>query len=366
MGEKINWGILGSGQIARLFAEGLSCVNDANLYAVGSRSATNAEQFAKLFNIEKAYGSFESLVADPAIDVIYVATPHHMHRDHCLLALEAGKAVLCEKPFAINAEQVQEVISMARSKQLFCMEAMWMRFLPAMVALKTMVQAGTLGAPIMLTANFGTAFPFNSNSRQFSLEFAGGALLDLGVYPISLCQQLLGDPAEVVTTSIVGDTGVDEYSSVILKYQEGHLATLQSSLRHSLPTDAVITGTKAEVKVHSPLYRPHKISVRPYTLQPENTDNPSRSPLKELVKSNSLFQSFALKMENYLQPLLGAMRTKVYPFVGNGYNYEAMEVNRCLQLSKLESDIMSLDDTLSVARIVDQVRAQWGLKYPFE
>ncbi len=366
MGEKIRWGILGTGQIAHLFAEGLRSVVDASLVAVGSRSQDKSRKFASLHNIPHPHGSFEALVNDQDVDVVYIASPHHLHRDHSLLALNAGKAVLCEKPFTVNARQAQEVIDLARSKQLFCMEAMWMRFLPAMRVLKSSVDNGFLGGPAMLSASFGSAVHFDMKGRQFDPSLAGGALLDLGVYPVSLACQLFGEPLEIVTASQLGQTGVDEFSSVILKHKGGNLSTLQSSLQHNLPTDAVISGTKGIIKVHSPLYRPHKLSFETFEVAASGDEPAIESRLRRAIKQNDLLQTAAMHLENYLKPLLGAVRTSVFPFSGNGYNYEAAEVNRCIKAGKLESDIMSLEDSLKVLKVLDQIRAKWGLRYPVE
>lgn len=366
---KIRWGILGTGVVARQFAEGLSFLKDAELYAVGARSKDKAEDFARIYPAQQAYGSFEELVCDANIDVVYVATPHHVHRDHCILSLLAGKPILCEKPFAINAEQADEVISLAREKNLFCMEAMWMRFIPLMRAFTTRLANNVIGDPCMMQADFGMPFMYDSKARQFNRDLAGGALLDLGVYPVSLSYQIFGAPCEIVTAVNMGDSGVDETSSILLKYPGGKIATLQSSVRLQTPIEAVIMGSAGTIRIKSPLYRPHKMMIDTFTVsKTEITSerNSIKSKILMLIKRRPLLQKFTLYMENYIGAVINAVRTTVVPFVGNGYNYEAAEVMRCLREGKLESEIMPLDETVGVLKILDEIRNQWGLKYSDE
>jgi predicted dehydrogenase len=365
--DVIRWGILGTGQIARQFAEALGYLDDAELTAVGSRSIENAKRFVDQYPAKRFYGSFEELVADPDLDVVYIATPHHVHRDHSILALNAGKPILCEKPFAVNARQAQEVIDLAREKNLFCMEAMWMRFLPAMQDAVNQVISGVIGKPAQLRADFGTPFRFYPKGRQFDPALAGGALLDLGIYPISLAIQLFGPAVETLSVVTMGDTGVDEASTIVMKHGGGEVSTIQSSIRHSLPTEAVITGSSGTVKIHSPLYRPHKVTTEKFSFVDGETSNPaSPSKLRTLVKNTPPLQKLMLRLEAILSPLQGALRTKVIPFIGNGYNYEAAAVHQCLRSNKLECHTMPLENTLMILRTMDSIRAQWGLNYPDE
>ena len=193
-GRPIRWGILGTGRVAGRFAQALRELDDARLLAAGSRRLATAEAFARHHGVERAYGSYAQLAADPDLDIVYVASPHALHREHSLLCLEAGRAVLCEKPFALNATEAREVIASARSRGLFCMEAMWTRFLPAMRRLTELVDAGAIGELRMVTAQLGFPSEPDPSSRLFDPALGGGALLDLGVYPLALASQLLGRP----------------------------------------------------------------------------------------------------------------------------------------------------------------------------
>lgn len=342
----------------------MSFVDDAQLYAVGARQKDKAEEFSRQYSVPHCYGSFEELLADPNIDVVYIATPHHVHRDHCVMALEAGKSVLCEKPFTINASQAREVIELARKKKLFCMEAMWMRFLPAMRQMSNLLDNDTIGVPSLLRADFGVPFEFNPNSRVFDLGLAGGALLDLGVYTISLSYKLFGAPVEILATSNIGESGVDETSTVILKHAGGQISTLRSSIRYELTPEAVIVGSKGSIRIESPIYRPHKIQVNKYTpVAPVADTQGAPSKLKKIIQQTPALQKLALHLESYLTPISSALGTKVIPFVGNGYNYQVAAVNQCLKEGKLESEIMPLNDSLGVLLVMDEIRQQCGLRY---
>ena len=367
MKEVIRWGILGTGQIAHQFASGLAYVDDAQLCAVGARSKTKAEEFSKQHSISRHYGSFEALLAEPDIDVVYIATPHHVHHDHCVMALEAGKSVLCEKPFTINAKQAREVIELARRKNLFCMEAMWMRFIPAIRQMTELLENDTIGEPGVLRADFGVPFEFNPAGRVFDPELAGGALLDLGVYTVSLSYLLFGAPVEILATANIGESGVDETSTIVLKHAGGQISTLRSSIRYELAPEAVVVGSKGSIRIESPVYRPHKIQVSKHSLvKPVADATGTPSKIKKIIQQSPVLQKLALRVESYLTPISGAMGTRVIPFVGNGYNYQVAAVNQCLKDGKLESEIMPLDETLGVLKVMDEVRQQWGLQYAGE
>ena len=367
MKSVIQWGILGTGQIAKQFAVGLSSVNDAQLSAVGARDKAKAEAFSKQYDVPRSYGSFEDLLAEPDIDVVYIATPHHVHRDHCVMALEAGKSVLCEKPFTVNATQAREVIELAREKNLFCMEAMWMRFLPAMRQLTDLLKNGEIGEPHLLRADFGIPFEFNPSGRVFNKALAGGALLDLGVYPVSLSYQLFGPPVEIMATANIGESGVDETSTVVLKHAAGQISTLRSSIRYEITPEAVVVGSKGSIEIDSPIYRPHKIRVKKSSLVPPVTDAGGRpSSLKKLILKMPALQKIALHLESYRTPFSRSVKTRTIPFVGNGYNYQVEAVNQCLREGKISSDIMPLNETLGVIEIMDEIRQQWGLQYAGE
>ena len=332
----IRWGILGTGSIAKHFAKGLSVLPDAELIAVGSRSQASADLFATIFNIPHRHATYEALAQDPEVDVIYIATPHSLHKKNSILCLQNGKAVLCEKPFMINAAEAKEVITFAREKKLFLMEAMWTRFFPLMVKLRELVGAyrhgarptgGAIGDVRMITADFGFRTRFKPKSRLFDPNLGGGALLDLGIYPLSLASMLLGPPTRINSMAHLGQTGVDEQAAVILGYEEGQLAILHTATRTKTPQEAILMGTDGQIRIEAPWWRPASMTLsRPW--RPD--------------------------------------KVMKIAYEGNGYNYQAAEVMNCLRAGKLESDIMPLDETLSIMHTMDKIRAQWGMTYPME
>ena len=321
------WGILGTGAIARQFVEGLGELPEAEVLAVGSRSEASAEKFAEDRDIPRRYGTYEDLAADPDVDVVYVATPHPFHAGNVELCLGAGKAVLCEKPFTVNAAEAERVIGLARERGLFLMEGMWTRFFPLMGELRRLLSAGVIGEPRMLTADFGFRDEFDPRSRKFDPGLGGGALLDVGVYCISLASSLFGRPSEVAGAGHLGQTGVDEQSAAILVHDGGRLSVLCFATRTGTPQEATVMGTEGYVKIHSNWWRPRAMTLH----------RPGEK--EELVE---------------------------VPITGNGFNYEAAEVMRCLDEGMTESDVMPLDETLSVMRTMDDIRAAWGLRYPSE
>jgi predicted dehydrogenase len=321
------WGILGTGAIARQFVEGLGELPEAEVLAVGSRSEASAEKFAEDRDIPRRYGTYEDLAADPDVDVVYVATPHPFHAGNAELCLGAGKAVLCEKPFTVNAGEAERVVGLARERGLFLMEGMWTRFFPLMGELRRLLSAGVIGEPRMLTADFGFRDEFDPRSRKFDPGLGGGALLDVGVYCISLASSLFGRPSEVAGAGHLGQTGVDEQSAAILVHDGGRLSVLCFATRTGTPQEATVMGTEGYVKIHSNWWRPRAMTLH----------RPGEK--EELVE---------------------------VPITGNGFNYEAAEVMRCLDEGMTESDVMPLDETLSVMRTMDEIRAAWGLRYPSE
>jgi predicted dehydrogenase len=324
---KIRWGILGTGNIARQFAGGLAIVPEAELVAVGSRSQATADAFADKFNVPHRHSTYTGLAQDAEVDVVYVATPHSLHRENSLSCLQAGKAILCEKPFAINAAEAEEVITLAREKQLFLMEAMWTRLLPLMVQVRQLLAGSVIGDVRMVVADFGFRTQFNPQSRLFDANLGGGALLDVGVYPVSLASMVFGPPTRIASLAHLGTTGVDEQAAVILGYDKGQLAVLTMAIRTTTPQETLLIGTQGQIKIHSPWWYPTRLTL---TLQDREDE------------------------------------VMAIPYQGNGYNYEAIEVMNCLYAGKLESDVMPLDETLSIMRTMDQIRSQWGLKYPME
>jgi predicted dehydrogenase len=327
MQTTVRWGILGTGTIAKKFAAALQTLPDAKLVAVGSRCSETAENFARQFHVPRRHTSYDTLANDPDVDAIYIATPHSCHQENTLLCLNANKPVLCEKPFTINAAQAAEVIATARNKKLLVMEAMWTRFFPLMFRLREMLAAGVIGEIKLVAADFGFRAELPAESRLFNPAMGGGALLDVGVYPVSLASMILGAPLRLTSTAELGATGVDEQAAMICGYSNGALATLYTSIRATTFCEASILGTQGRIKIHSSWWKPSAM-----TFTPEN----GKSELIEL------------------------------PFSGNGYQFEAMEFMNCLRTGKLESAIMPLDETHSVLKTLDALRAEWGLKYPME
>ena len=324
--ETIHWGILGPGSIAHRFAKGLKSVPDANLYAVGSRTQAKADEFADNYDAPKRYGSYEALAEDPDVQAVYIATPHPQHKDAMRLCLNHGKAVLCEKPFTVNAKEAAEVIDLARTKDLFLMEGMWARFFPGMVKVRELLASGAIGEAKMLQADFGFRADINPEGRLFNLALAGGGLLDVGVYPISLASMLFGTPTDITGLAQIGETGVDEMAAVTLKYAQGQLASIVTGIRISTPSEATIFGTDGSLKLQAPFWNPVKLTLN------------AGGKTEEIS----------------------------VPFEGEGFNYEAQEVHNCLRAGKIESAVMPLDETLAIMQTMDSLRAQWGLKYPME
>jgi predicted dehydrogenase len=327
MADKMRWGIIGTGKIAKAFATGLTVLPEAELVAVGSRTAKSANEFADIFGVPHRHASYESLANDPNVDVIYVATPNTLHKENSLLCLQAGKAVLCEKPFTINAAEAEVVIQLARAKELFLMEAMWTRFIPLVGKVRQLLADRVIGDLQMLVADLGFWADFDPLHRVFNPQLGGGALLDLGVYSISLAWMIFGSPSRITSMAELGETGVDEQAAIIMGYDEGQLATLYTSIRTDTPAEAILMGTKGQIRIHPPMFRPTKLT------------------LSLTGQEDSVIEM---------------------PLEGNGYNYQAAEVIRCLQAGKLESNTMPLDETLAIMKAMDQIRDQWGLKYPME
>lgn len=320
------WGVLSTGRIAGVFATGLASLPDAELLAVGSRSAAGAAAFAERFHVPRAYASYDELVADPDIDAVYIATPHSSHAAEALRAIAAGKAVLCEKPFTINATEAAAVVAAARARGVFLMEAMWTRFLPVFVAIRGQIAAGRIGEVRMLTADFGFRTAVNPASRLFDPALGGGALLDVGVYCVSLASMLFGQPERIESLANLGSTGVDEQAAILLGHATGAMALLATATRTATPHEAVILGTDGMIRVAAPWW-----AAREYR-----------------ITAGGVTEDCPL------------------PPLGNGYAHEAAEVARCVRAGLTESPVMPLDETVAIMRTLDALRAQWGLRYPME
>jgi predicted dehydrogenase len=328
MERKIRWGILGTGAIARKFAEALQTLSEADLAAVGSRAAETAEKFADAFGIPHRHPSYDQLANDDDVDVIYVATPHPFHMENTILCLNAGKAVLCEKPLEINADRARQMINLAREKKLFLMEAMWTRFLPVIAQVREWLQQELIGPVRMLQADFGFTGDWQPQHRLLNPQLAGGALLDIGVYTVSLASMVFGRPPEKITSlAHIGQTGVDEQSAMILRYDEGPLAVLSCAVKTQTPQQTLIAGTKGMIRIHSPFWSATTATI-----------------------------SIKGKKD----------QTVKLPHECNGFEYEIREVMQCLLAGKFESDVMPLDESVQIMQTMDEIRTQLQLKYPME
>jgi predicted dehydrogenase len=314
----LRWGILGTGGIAHAFVSDLRLTDSGVATAVGSRSQSSADRFADEFGVERRHSSYESLVADPDIDVVYVATPHPMHCANAVLALRAGKPVLVEKPFAMNAQESIEMVEVAREMGLFAMEAMWTRFLPHIAVVRDWVESGVLGEIVTVMADHGQWFTEDPEFRLFAPELGGGALLDLGVYPVSFASMILGTPQRIAALIDPAFTGVDAQTSMLFGYESGAQAVLTCTLRAKSPTTASIVGTDARIEIDGRFYGPAAVTLVP------RSGEPTRVP------SNH---------------------------EGHGLRHQADEVARCLAAGELESPLMSLDESISIMQTMDAVQA---------
>ncbi|MEZ4605652.1 MAG: Gfo/Idh/MocA family oxidoreductase [Deinococcales bacterium] len=319
------WAILGTGSIARKFASDLRLLKDARRLVVASREQAKAEAFAKEFGFERNYGSYEALLNDAEVEVVYIASPHSFHKEHSIMCLESGKHVLCEKPFAINAQEVSEMIAVARREKRFLMEALWSYFLPAITFSDELIKQGEIGNLQMIQADFGfrmsKVLPAH---RLFDLKLGGGSLLDVGIYPVSLAMHYLGQPLEIKALAHLGQTGADEQSSIIMRFAKNALAMMYSAIRTDSHQEAVIYGTKGNIRLKSPWWA-----------------------TKELTLNNA-------KGEKHYK----------LDFEGFGYHFEASHVMQCLQKGLLESPKVGLDHSQRLAATLDAIRQQIGLSYP--
>ena len=325
--SRVRWGILGAGSIAGRFSEALAALPEAETLAVGSRSQDSADRFAEAHGFSRAYPSYEELAADPDVDVVYVATPHPFHAENVELCLRAGKAVLCEKPFTVNAAEARRLVGLARERGLFLMEGMWTRFFPLMRRLRRMLSEGALGEPRMLTVDFGFRAELDPASRLFDPKLGGGAMLDVGVYCVSFASMVLGRPVRGTGISHLGETGVDEQFAATLEHGGGRISAITAGTRTASPHEATVLGTEGYARIHSPWWRPEAMTIS----RPGHEDEVVREPTEE-----------------------------------NGFRYEAAEVMRCLGAGEGESRIMPLDETVRVLETMDEIRASWGLRYPGE
>lgn len=321
----IRWGILATGGIATRFVEDLRLLPDAEVLAVGSRTVDSARAFASKHGIPRAYGSWSELAADDDLDVVYVATPHAAHHAATMTCLAAGRAVLCEKPFTLDLTTTTELIETARTRDVFLMEAMWMRCNPLVRQAMDLIGSGAIGEVTSVHADFGVAGPFEPTHRMRSKVLGGGALLDLGVYPVSLAHLVLGGPDHITAWAKLSPEGVDENTGIIFGYDSGAVAALTCGMIGATPITAAITGTLGRIELPDPFYRPDHITVRRLGAETE-------------VVTGSL--------------------------AGSGYQHEAAEVQRCLRAGLRESPLVPHAVSMEIMGLLDTIRAQIGVTYP--
>ncbi len=316
MEKRYNWGILGAARIAHKFANGLKELPNAVCYAVAARSLERAESFKEKHDFEKVYGSYQEMLADPDLDIVYIATTNNLHFEHTMMCLEAGKAVLCEKPFASNLEQVEQMISKAKEKNVFLMEALWSRFLPSMMQFKAEMENGSIGKPLLLQCDFGFISPFDPHSRLYDPALGGGSIPDIGIYPLFVAMYLFGYPVDIKVMSVPAPTGTDWTSSFLLKHKGKEISMLTSSLEMNLSNEARLYGDGGTLKLHTMFHMPTQLTL----------DRNERRELEIPVHS-----------------------------IGNGYNYEAAEVMSCMDKGLLESPGMSWQFSLDIMRVLEEV-----------
>ncbi|NEB05143.1 Gfo/Idh/MocA family oxidoreductase [Streptomyces sp. SID13726] len=328
--QSVRWGILATGGIAAAFTADLVDLPDAEVVAVASRSEASARTFAERFGIERAYGDWNALAEDADIDVVYVATPHSAHRAAAGLCLAAGRNVLCEKAFTLNAREAEELVGLAEQHDSFLMEAMWMYCNPLIRRLKALVDDGAIGEVRTVQADFGLAGPFPAAHRLRDPAQGGGALLDLGVYPVSFAHLLLGEPSEVMAKAVLSEEGVDLQTGALLSWESGALASLHCSLTGGTATIASVTGSLGRIDIPNGFFHPDRFVLHRDGRDPEEfTADPADGPR-------------------------------------NSLKHEAREVMRALRAGEKQSPLVPLDGTLAVMRTLDAVRDRIGVRYPHE
>ena len=320
------WGILGPGGIARAFAKDLQLLEGHEVAAVGSRTLSNAQEFAKTFG-GTAYGCYEELVADPTVDAIYVATPHPSHKENVITALNAGKPVLCEKPFAVNAHEAREMVAAAEKNGVALMEAMWARFLPHYADVREIIASGVLGQILTVQADHGQRLADRNIPRLVEPSLAGGALLDLGIYPVSFAHMILGNPANITASAVLTDKGVDAQTSMIFDYADGAQAILTTTMIEQTPCRAVVAGVNGWLEIDRTFYNPTSMRV-------------------------VLFD--------------GSVTQYPHTYTGHGLREQAEAFKKLVQSGKSQSEILTWKDTVDIMGTLDAVRSQIGLRYPFE
>lgn len=324
MSKNFRWGILGAGRIAEKFCTAIIATEGAEVFAVASRDASNAKAFAERFNAARYYDNYEDLMNDPDVDIIYIATPHAFHYNQTIACLQHKKAVLCEKPMSLGFERTKRMIDTAAEHNVFLMEGMWTACMPFIETIKSIIQSGKIGTPQYVAANFGFDAPVEVEGRLYNKKLGGGAMMDVGVYPLFFATLFLGVPSVVKAVSKLAATGIDEYTSIILQYPQGATAQLLSSIVFHTDIEAVITGTKGSIKIKNPWFKATEFIVR---------------------LNDGTSEDFNI------------------PHVSNGFEHEVREVMQCLEKGLLQSDKVPHSLSLLVSSITDEILKQSGVVY---
>ncbi len=327
MTDRLRWGILATGFIANLFTNDLK-LNGFTVQAVGSRSQQSADAFAAQFDIPNSHGSYEALAADPEVDVVYVSTPHPLHAEHARLVIEAGKHVFVEKPFTVNAREAQDIADLAAERGVLALEAMWTRYLPHMARIREIIADGTLGDVRTLMVDHTQKLSDDPLHRINALELGGGALLDLGVYPVSFSWDLFGAPRTIQSTATFKDTGADAQIANIFGYDDGRIASMLSASDTLGPNTAAVIGTSARIEIDPVWYNPTSFRV--------------------VAADGTILEQF---------------RSDV---VGRGMHFQAEAVERLVAEGNLRGDLLTIDESVAIMGTLDTIREQIGLRYPGE
>src|SRR4030042_2755318 len=320
-----NWGIIGPGRIAHKFAQGLASVPNAKLFAIASRSEDRARDFARQYKAPYYYQGYDNITQNPEVDIVYIATPHTFHFENTLMCLENGKPVLCEKPFTITRGQLQRLVDTARRNKVFLMEALWTRFLPTIQKIIEIRDSGQLGPIKAIYADFGFKAPVDHDGRLYNLKMGGGALLDIGIYPVFLSLLLLGKPSEIKSAAIMSETGADESCSILFKYGNEATANLACPITLDPPIEANIIFEKGRIRIHRRWFAPSSLTI---------------------VESNEKKKDLTFKYD------------------GNGYHFEATEAMKCMEKGLIECPDLPLNFSLELMGLLDEIRNQCGILYP--
>jgi predicted dehydrogenase len=352
------WAIVGTGFVARQFVRGLSLVPGARLSAIVDLSISSAQAFAQAYAPSaRVYDTLAGALADERVDIVYLATPNHLHAPQCLEALAARKPVLVEKPFATNAAEARHMVETARKQRVFCMEAMWLRYMPLVQRARSLIAQGAIGSIQTMTADFAYPTDLSDPHNRFLDPVVGsGALLDRGVYCLSLAFLLLGQPTEIMSTASLTPFGIDVHSTMLLRFGSGATASLWCSLTADGSNSAAVFGTKGTLRLHPPFYRPYRLTATTSSTPFTNALPEPRPPgFAVRVKEHVLVQRVLRPLQALLPPAIDIHE----PVAGTGYQFEAEEAARCLRDGLLESPLMPLDETLRIMETMDAIRGQW-------